>query len=110
MLHCAVSLWPGALQAVCQPLSSPVGPIRAPEWERLWITHLYPLKASEAGEEEGETGECSGGSHWPACADGFQPWHVTRISRVVTLTSSLLSPSHAAHMPFIPRGDVLHDN
>lgn len=58
----------------------------------------------------GETGECSEGSHWPGCADGFQPWHVTRISRVVTLTSSLLSPSHAAHMPSIPRGDVLHDN
>ncbi|KAA8591790.1 hypothetical protein FQN60_017164 [Etheostoma spectabile] len=30
---------------LCQPLLSPLGPIRAPEWERLWITHLYPLKA-----------------------------------------------------------------
>lgn len=32
---------------MCQPLLSPVGPIRAPEWQRLWITHLYPLKARE---------------------------------------------------------------
>ncbi len=94
-----------------------MGPIRAPECERLWITHLYPLKASEAGEEEGEEGGegrmgegAQRRSHWPACADWFQPWHVTRISPVVTLTSSLLSPSHAAHMPFIPGGDVLHDN
>ena len=39
---------------MCQPLLSPVAPIRAPEWERLWITHLYPLKASEAGGEEEE--------------------------------------------------------
>lgn len=47
---------------MCQPLLSPVAPIRAPEWERLWITHLYPLKASEAGgEEEEKEGERRGG-------------------------------------------------
>lgn len=49
------------LQAACQTLLSPVAPKRAPEWERLWITHLYPLKASGAGEEE-EEGEPLAGS------------------------------------------------
>lgn len=53
-----MTLWPGALQAVCQPLLSPVGPITAPEWERLWITHLYPLQAGE--QEEGEEGRGKG--------------------------------------------------
>lgn len=113
MWLCAVTLWPGALQAVCQPLLSPVGPIRTPEWERLWITHLYPLKASEAGEEKrggGRGGMQQRGSHWPQCTDGFQPRHVTRIAPVVTLTRGLVSLSDAAHMPFIPRGDVLHDD
>lgn len=42
--------------------------------------------------------------------DRFQPRYVTLISIVVTLASSLVSPSHAAHMPFIPRGDVLHND
>lgn len=61
---CGVTLWPGALQAVCQLLLSPVGPIRAPEWERLQITHLYPLKASDAAEEGDKNKRgCEGGSH-----------------------------------------------
>lgn len=40
----AASLWPGALQAVCQPLLSPMGPIRAPEWERLRIRTSVPTQ------------------------------------------------------------------
>lgn len=72
MRLCAMTLWPGALQAVCQPLLSPVAPIRAPEWERLWITHLYPLKASEAGEEEGERGVGGWGCSWEAIGQNVQ--------------------------------------
>lgn len=40
----AASLWPGALQAVCQPLLSPMGPIRALEWERLRIHTSVPTQ------------------------------------------------------------------
>lgn len=69
---CAVTLWPGALQAVCQPLLSPVAPIRAPKWWRLWITHLYPLKTSQAGEGgvEAERVQWEAGLG-PALTDGF---------------------------------------
>ena len=81
-----------------------MGPIRALEWERLWITHLYPLKASKADEEEEEEeeeeeGEEAGqrGSHWPVCADGFQPWHVTRISPVVTHFQPAVTLSRCSH-------------
>ena len=55
---------------MCQLQRSPVGPIRAPEWERLWITHLYPLKASEAGEEEGRGGGGGVGVQRPGEAIG----------------------------------------
>lgn len=97
---CVMTLWPAALKAARQLLLSPVAPIRAQEWECVWITHLYPLKTSDGG-----------GGSWKAIDQSeqmvFQPWHVTRISPVVILTSSLLSPSHTAHMPSIPRGDMI---
>lgn len=111
----AASLWPGALQAVCQPLLSPMGPIRAPEWERLRIHTSVPTQGKRGwwwGERVVGVGrwDVLGVIAGQSVTDRFQPRYVTLISPVVTLASSLVSPSHAAHMPFIPRGDVLHND
>lgn len=111
----AASLWPGALQAVCQPLLSPMGPIRALEWERLRIHTSVPTQGKRGwwwGERVVGVGrwDVLGVIAGQSVTDRFQPRYVTLISPVVTLASSLVSPSHAAHMPFIPRGDVLHND
>lgn len=42
----ALTLWPGASSKLCASLLlSPVAPIRAPEWERLWILLSLSLPA-----------------------------------------------------------------